>query len=280
MEMTDLQAMQHQLLLQLLQENPWQPATNYWRAIEIEQVIRHGLCPGRGLDLGCGDGQIMKLICDCTGTRNLIGLDLDPYETELARRRQLYRGVVTSSSHQLPFASATFDYVFSNSVLEHIGPIDETLAEVSRVLCVRGVFIFTVPGPEFHACLARGHGDMDVNYYRQVDQRCAHLRYWTPQQWSLKLRAAGFEIICESAYMTMSEVQRWEVLASWTSGWLYRLIRRRMRPIEIQRAMGMRRSRFKLPAKFAAALAWLMVIRPEAGGSHGCLYIRAKKISS
>ena len=38
----------------LVASAPYQPATNYWRAVELDAVNRHGLPDGRGVDLGCG----------------------------------------------------------------------------------------------------------------------------------------------------------------------------------------------------------------------------------
>ncbi len=54
--------LQKALLTEFMMQAPYQPATNYWRAVEIAEVIAYGLPPGRGLDLGCGDGHLMAII--------------------------------------------------------------------------------------------------------------------------------------------------------------------------------------------------------------------------
>jgi SAM-dependent methyltransferase len=145
--------MQKALLTQLMMEVPYQPATNYWRAVEIEEVIRYGLPSGRGLDLGCGDGHLMAIILSHIAPRDLAGIDIDPKETALAARRNIYREIATAAGDRIAFPDGHFEFVFSNSVLEHIENIEKTLGEVARVLCPAGRFIFTVPGPDFHACL-------------------------------------------------------------------------------------------------------------------------------
>jgi len=44
--------LRRRLLRDLLAANPFQPATSWWRAIELAIVIEHGLPAGTGLDLG------------------------------------------------------------------------------------------------------------------------------------------------------------------------------------------------------------------------------------
>jgi len=270
--------MRSTLLTSLMRQAPYQPATNYWRAVETQEVIRYGLPPGRGLDLGCGDGHLMVIILDHIGPRDLLGLDIDPQETEMARARNVYREVVTAPGDHMPFPNGHFDYVFSNSVLEHIENIDGVLVEVARVLRPGGRFIFTVPGPNFHNCL-RGpnFGDRDA-YLRTVDARCAHLRYWDVTRWAEHLEKAGLALVHEHEYLTQAQVQRWECIARYTSGVLHRLVRQKRQPIEIQRLLRIRSPRFRLPKLLASLLANLIDFGARAEGSClGCLLIEARR---
>jgi SAM-dependent methyltransferase len=257
---------------------PFQPATNYWRAAEVEEVIHYGLPTGEGLDLGCGDGHLMEVILEYTGDRALAGLDVDPKEIQLAKIRKIYRQALTGPGHHIPFASATFDFVFSNSVLEHIENIDEVLREVARVLRPGGRFLFTVPGPDFHSCL-RGprFGDRQA-YLRETDARCAHLRYWAPAQWRDHLEGAGLIHSHHHEYLTEAQVRRWEWIARSTSGVLYRATRQKKQPIEIQRIMKVRAIGARLPRFIAALLARVMDLGAAEGGSKfGCLLLEARK---
>jgi ubiquinone/menaquinone biosynthesis C-methylase UbiE len=267
------------LLTELLMHAPYQPATNYWRAIEIGEVLSHGFPEGKGLDLGCGDGHLMAIILRHVGTRDLVGLDLDPEETAMAARRQIYRDVITAPGDRLPFPDNHFDYVFSNSVLEHISAIDHTLGEVARVLRPSGRFLFTVPGPHFHDCLRVPKAVEPGEYYNEVDQRCAHLRYWGVPDWNAHLRPRGMRVAAQREYLTQAQVQRWDAIAAKTSGILYRFVKRKKQPIQIQRQLGFRSTYLRLPKNMASGLAAFLDKDDQSETTlNGCLLLEATKL--
>lgn len=263
-----------------MMQAPYQPATNYWRAVETEEVIKYDLPNGQGLDLGCGDGHLMAIILGHVGPRDLVGLDIDPCETALARERNIYREVVTAPADRIPFADNQFDFIFSNSVLEHIHNIDGVLAEVARLLRPGGRFLFTVPGVDFHRCLKgpRFRGNRDI-YLRDTDARCFHLRYWGANLWSEHLQEAGLTLVHQHEYLTRAQVRRWESIARNTSGLLYGLLGKKKQPIEIQRQMKIRSPRLRLPRFLASLSAAFMDLSPSPEESVcGCILAEAKKL--
>jgi len=272
------------LLIEFLTESPFQPATALWRTVEISQVIRQPFPHGLGLDLGCGDGRLTRVVLHRVGPREVVGIDPDPAEIALAARLGFYKQLHTVPGDRMPVADATFDWVFSNSVLEHIDPIDGVLQEVGRVLRPGGVFLFTVPADGFHQCL-RGALLPWIprqSYLRKLDARLAHKRYWSEADWGAHLRPVGLEIETATPYLTRREVRRWETISRLTAGVLYALARQRMQPIEIQRTLRLRGSPSRMPSMAARALARLLTIdlpsdgvRP--GGPSGCLMVRARK---
>ena len=271
--------MRRTLLTELMMQAPYQPATNYWRAVEMEEVIQYGLPNGQGLDLGCGDGHLMAIIFEHIEPINLVGLDIDPHETALARERKVYQEVVTASADRLPFADSQFDFVFSNSVLEHIQNIEGVLIEVARVLRPGGRLIFTVPGVDFHRCLKGPiFGGSRDNYLRETDARCFHLRYWGASQWMESLRKAGLIQVVAQEYLGLSQVQRWELIARYTSKLLYGLFGKKKQPIEIQRKMHIRNRSLRLPRLMASWSACMLDFGKERNSSlYGCVLIEAKK---
>lgn len=272
--------MRRTLLTEFMMEAPYQPATNYWRAVEIGDVIKHGLPQGKGLDLGCGDGHLMAILLGHVGQRELVGLDIDTKETKLARRRNIYQKVVTALADQIPFPDGQFDFVFSNSVLEHIQNIDGVLTEVARVLRPGGRLLFTVPGADFHKCLkGPGHGKDRNLYLRETDARCFHLRYWDARTWAHHLQKANLTVAHQHEYLTLAQVQRWEWIARNTSGVLYKMVGRKKQPIEIQRQMGIRTLRLRFPRALASALAALLDfhVKPE-DSAYGCVLVDARKM--
>jgi SAM-dependent methyltransferase len=273
----------YSLLRKLIGETPFQPATSWWRAVELAVVIRHGLPNGTGLDLGCGDGKLMRILLDASGaSRALIGVDIDPLETRDASASGVYRRVHTAPGDRLPEPEASLDFVFSNSVLEHIEDIEPVIAEAARVLKPGGVFVFTVPSDGFHDCLAGPLFPWSARgrYLEQIDRRCAHRRYWSEEQWRTCLRRHGIDLARAVPYLTAAEVRRWETLSRFTAGILFHLFGRRKQPIEIQRALGLRRSALRLPAWFAGFVASAVSAGVKAGppGQFGCLLVEARRL--
>jgi SAM-dependent methyltransferase len=93
------------------------------------------------LDLGCGDG---KLVAEfrALGYR-AFGADL-PVD-DLGCFAPDYCRPIAPGPYRLPFEDDSFDFVFSNQVLEHVKNYDETLREVRRVLKPGGLSVHLFP---------------------------------------------------------------------------------------------------------------------------------------
>ena len=270
------------LLARLLVEYPFQPATAIWRAAEVMHLSRQSFPDGRGLDLGCGDGRLTRILLERIGKRPLVGLDLDPFETELARSECIYDEVHTAPAADVPEPDASFDFVLSNSVMEHITEIEPVLREIARVLKTGGKVLITVPGIGFHRCL-RGPlfpGVSRVRYLQSIDCRLAHKRYWRTEEWRIALGSAGLDLMQTSTYLTLPEVRRWEVVSRFTAGAAARLFHGR-RPIEIQRSLGMRRPNLRMPtfqARIFASMLSALLLEGKYDPSEeeaGCILIVA-----
>ncbi len=271
------------LLKRFLHDYPFQPATGIWRAVEIAQVTKQTFPTGCGLDLGCGDGKLTQIIVERMAPIQLIGIDVDPLETEQAKQTGIYSQVYTAPAHQIPVADGFFDFVFSNSVLEHINNIDEVLPEIARVMKSAATFLFTVPSNDFHRCL-RGSLLPWVSrqsYLEEIDKRLAHYRYWNIEEWSEHLNAVGLEMSSISYYLTQSETRRWETISRFTAGILFTVFGKNQRPIEIQRTLGMRKANKQLPNWLANWLSRLLSIgltnHEQQEELYGCFLIQAHK---
>ena len=251
--------MNRELLASFLGAYPAQPATALWRAVEIAALLRIGLPQGLGLDVGCGDGKLTRIILDLVGSRTLVGIDADPLETAAAMTRGVYREVHTTSAADIPVADSTFDFALSNSVLEHIPGLEQVVAEVARVLKPQAPFVITVPGVGFHRNLAgplwpatdRG------SYLAKLDARLAHFHYLDTEAWQAMLRRNGLVLEHRFGYLDRSECRRWESLSRVTGGLAYSLSRGRSRPIEVQRSLGLRglQNRLSWPTSLARLMA-------------------------
>ncbi|MCC6808351.1 MAG: methyltransferase domain-containing protein [Deltaproteobacteria bacterium] len=273
-------ALVRSLLDEFLSVYVFQPATAFWRAIEIAAVVEAPFPKGRGLDLGCGDGKLTKIVDARIGGRTWVGVDLNPVDVALAKERGLYERLVVASVAKIPEPDASLDFVFANSVVEHVQPIDETLAEIARLLKPGGEFVNTVPSSDYHATL-RGPLLPWVrrsDYLDDIDHRMAHLRYWSLAEWRTQLARHGLEITETVDYLTRGEMRRYETLVRMTSGVVATLFGRRKTTTQMQEALGLRRQTLALPAPVRAALGAAMFAGVDRRlGPFGGLYMRATK---
>jgi SAM-dependent methyltransferase len=270
----------------LMEEEPFQPATNWLRAIELPVLAASLPAEGLGLDVGCGDGALTSILSELVaGRRRLVGIDFDAAEASLASGTGGYAHVVISRADRIPLLDASFDFAFANSVLEHIPALSAALAEIARCLKPGGLFLATVPSPQFHDCLL-GPGWMRrmtrQEYLKEIDERLMHFHYWSPERWSSELGAVGLQPGPISWYLSRAQVQIWERWSNRTGGLLYWLFRGRHRPIEIQRALGLRgvnprlmRSLGSLIARSVRRRAWSQ--SETDADLNGCLLVRAWK---
>jgi SAM-dependent methyltransferase len=272
--------LRRRLLRHLLAENPFQPATSWWRSIELAMVIEHGLPRGSGLDLGCGDGKLMRILLDAADAApTLVGVDPDPLETRDAAGSGVYQRVHTVPGDRVPEPSASFDFVFSNSVLEHIDDLEPVMAETARLLRPGGTFLFTVPSPGLHECLAGPLWGERQAYLSMIDRRCYHRRYWSEAQWRDCLGRHGIDVVLAKPYLTLPEVRRWETLSRFTAGVLYALVGGRLQPIEIQRGLRLRKRGIRLPGASTAPLAAGISagVSQDRSGPFACLLVEARR---
>ena len=90
----------------------------------------------RLLEIGCGMGS--DLLQFARGGARCVGIDLTPRSVEITRHRfKLYDAAgafMIADGEHLPFASETFDVVYSNGVLHHTRDTAGAIREVHRVL--------------------------------------------------------------------------------------------------------------------------------------------------
>lgn len=132
------------------------------------------LTGSRILDVGCGDGFIDLGLARKFNPSLLVGTDL--FDTDVSELRNLAQQHLqeplpeslkfsTCTETSLPFPDATFDFVVSWSVFEHVNDPVAVLREIQRVLRPGG-YMFLQIWPLFHS------------------QHGSHLWKWLPDGWS------------------------------------------------------------------------------------------------
>ncbi|MEX2628283.1 MAG: class I SAM-dependent methyltransferase [Ilumatobacteraceae bacterium] len=99
----------------------------------------------RVLDVGCGDGQIARLLAG--GGARVTGVDPTWNQIAVAAERAGGPSYARAAAHELPFGSAVFDAVVACLVFEHIDDLDGAIDEVARVLADGGRFVFFLNHP-------------------------------------------------------------------------------------------------------------------------------------
>ena len=96
------------------------------------------------LDIGCGRGQILKLLA--TRANRAVGVDIDSDATRLARSELMLAGLPNCSlrsgdMYRLPFGDADFDTIILDDVIADAKHPVRVLTEARRVLKPRGRLI-------------------------------------------------------------------------------------------------------------------------------------------
>jgi malonyl-CoA O-methyltransferase len=140
------------------------------RLLERLDYVR--LQPRRVLDVGAGTGAGTAALAKRYRKARVVGLDLAYGMLARARRRSpWYRkaGFVVGDAESLPVADASCDLVFSNLTLQWCNELPRVFAEVRRVLCPGGLFLFTTFGPdtlaELRACWSQVDGHVHVSAF-------------------------------------------------------------------------------------------------------------------
>jgi ubiquinone/menaquinone biosynthesis C-methylase UbiE len=127
-------------------------ATGVWEIEEaLKAVAELGVAMNtrKALDFGCGVGRLTQAMADHFD--EVWGVDIAPSMIELAERYNRHPGachfVVNAASDLKIFDDATFGFVYSNIVLQHVEPTYQLryMDELVRVLMPGGALVFQLP---------------------------------------------------------------------------------------------------------------------------------------
>lgn len=143
----------------------------------ILRQITAGLPNGyRVLELGCGNGGMLRVLRDCSPGGKVVGMDL--YQEGLCHaRRRCDCPLVRGDVRQPPFEEA-FEIIALFDVLEHVADDAAMLAHVHRLLKPGGAVILTVPA--------------HMSLWSYFDIAAHHARRYAPRELSSRLQEAGF----------------------------------------------------------------------------------------
>lgn len=197
------------------------PSVALFRAIELRSI--HENCKDLdfiqpSLDLGCGDGEIAKILFDDKFT---YGVDNgEAKDVEEAIKNKVYQKVFLESAEKMSLPNNSVDFVFSNCVIEHIPAINSVLSEVGRILKPGGMFVFTTPSHKFSDFLFISNKlrsfKLDFLAEKYVQKRNRMLNHYNMHGhngWKKKLKKNNMGIIKSSYYISKEALMLWDKMA-------------------------------------------------------------------
>src|ERR1035437_9046912 len=121
---------------------------------------------GRLLEVGCGDGSIVKLAAEFGWQAE--GVDFDARAVANARRKGL--AVRAGALEDQRYPEASFDLVHMSHVIEHVPDPLATLAEIRRVLRPGGLLVLATPNSR-----SWGHAEFGRSWLHLDPPRHLHL---------------------------------------------------------------------------------------------------------
>lgn len=170
--------------LELFRENDRYSAFLWERLLELSPLPLEG----RVLEVGCGIGNLTRILLRAPRVSLLEAIDLDPaYVRRVAEEIRDPRLRVTAVRAEdfrpsLPDGGrGAFDFVVSTNVLEHIEDDGRAFSNFRRLLRPGGLALILVPAHPF--------------LYSALDRNLSHFRRYRKAEVRARAREAGFEVV-------------------------------------------------------------------------------------
>ena len=163
----------------------WFRVRNQVISMFARQITRD-LAPGyRVLEMGCGDGNVLRFLERACPTATVVGMDLYGEGIRYARGRTAC-SLVQGDVRRAPFAK-TFQMIGIFDVLEHIPDDLQILRDLHELLDPAGALILTVPAHQ--------------SLWSYFDELSGHCRRYAREELETRLDKAGFTIEFLTPYM-------------------------------------------------------------------------------
>jgi ubiquinone/menaquinone biosynthesis C-methylase UbiE len=174
-----------------------------WRMLGAKYKVEHiiAVCKGytfnKVLEVGAGDGSILKLLAERSFAPEYHAVELSASGVERIRERNIasIKSVQEFDGYHLPFADDSFDLIILSHVLEHVEHERLLLRELKRVakLCVIEV-------PRDY----RFGVDTRIKHFLAY----GHINVYTPTSLRYLLYTEGFEVVRDLADTIAPEVTK------------------------------------------------------------------------
>lgn len=192
---SDERAVESAAYLGVVYSRERRPPSDY--PARLAQYLAQTLAPSRGrlLDLGCGRGDMLRAF-DGAGF-DVAGADISPDVARLCQPHEAH--CVDFASDPLPFAPASFDVVFSKSVIEHLHNPMPFLRSALEALKPGGTAILMTP-----SWLHHGWGPFYLDH--------THVTPFTAPSLYDAMSIVGFERVEVRHFRQLPFLWRWPAL--------------------------------------------------------------------
>lgn len=139
------------------------------------------------LEIGCGTGYVLSGIAKAFLDAELHGSEIFTAGLSFAVARQPSIDFMQMDARHIPFVDE-FDTIGAFDVLEHIEEDEQVLAQMREALTPGGLILLTVP--QYSWLWVSGDDD------------CGHVRRYTAKELHAKIKAAGFEILRSTSFVS------------------------------------------------------------------------------
>jgi ubiquinone/menaquinone biosynthesis C-methylase UbiE len=111
----------------------------------VEVIERHCVPGARILDAGCGEGSACCWLAARHPRCEFLGVDISPIGVEMASKASPSNArFQVSDLQKMPFEAGSFDFVYSQSVIEHVPDWQASIREMYRVVKKGGEVLIRV----------------------------------------------------------------------------------------------------------------------------------------
>jgi len=127
-----------------------------------------------GLDVGCGEGNIIYYLNNMETIKNLVAVDLNREKLKFAKKNYPVCTYLNADVDKLIFKNDSFGYIIATEIFEHLNDPISAMREIQRVARTGAYLIISVPHePFFHwGNLIRG------KYWNRGGKTPAHINFW------------------------------------------------------------------------------------------------------
>lgn len=164
------------------------------------------------LEIGIGNGEISAGLFKKHSQID-VGIDVDNSGLETARATNKYKKVFCINAENMPFKSASFNTVVSNSSFEHIISDLKAVSEVARVLKKGGYFFVTVPSEYLPQWVLSYEEKRNKNTAKEklesFNNRTQHFHYHSFSEWRKVFLKNNLSIVFHKYYFSQETIFFW-----------------------------------------------------------------------